>query len=70
MTIPPSTKIIGSKWVFKRKADGAYKALIVAQSWNLVPGIACGGVVSPVCRLRGIRMVLAIAADQNWEVLQ
>ena len=69
-TIPPVTKIIGSKRVCKRKADSTYKARIVAQGWNLVPGIDCGGVSSPVYRLQSIGMVLAIAADLNWEVLQ
>lgn len=69
-TLPPGTKIIGSKWVFKRKAGGTYKAILVAQSWNLVQGIDCGGDFSPACRVKSTRMVPAIAAEQNWEVLE
>ena len=70
MTIPPGSKTIGSKWVFKRKADGTYKAHIVAQDWNLVPGNDWGSVFSPVFRLQSVGMVSAIAADQNGEVLK
>ena len=69
-TIPPGTNIIGSKWVFKRKADRKYKERVGAQGWNLLPGIDCGGVFSLVCSIQHIRMVLAIAADQHWKVLQ
>ena len=29
-TVPPRKKIIGSSWAFKRKADGTFKARIVA----------------------------------------
>ena len=69
-TIPPGKKHIGSRWVFKRKADGTFKARIVAQGWNVVPGVDCGRTSSPVCRLQSIWAVLAIAAEKNWEVLQ
>lgn len=30
----------------------------------------CGGTFAPVCRLQPVRMVLAINAEKNWEVLQ
>ena len=55
-TIPPVTKIIGSKRVCKRKADSTYKARIVAQGWNLARGIDCGGVFSPVFTSQNIRV--------------
>ena len=44
--------------------------LLVAQGWNVVPGVDCGRTSSPVCRLQSIWAVLAIAAEKNWEVLQ
>ena len=67
--VPPGQKVIGSKWVYKVKADNMHKARLVA-GWNQVPGKDCGGTFAPVCRLESIRMVLAIAAEMNWELVQ
>ena len=36
--------------------------------WSQVPGINYGGTFSPVCKLQSIRMVLAIAAELDYEV--
>ena len=35
-----------------------------------IHGRDCYGTYAPVCRLQSIRMVLAIAAEKNWEVIQ
>ena len=59
-----------SKWVLKRIADNSYKARVVAQGGNQVPGLDCGNTFAPVCRLQNIRMVLAIAAELDLEVDQ
>ena len=69
-TVPPGQKVIGTKWVFKVKANQTYKARLVAQGWNQVPGQDCGSTFAPVCRLQSVRMVLAIAAEMDWEVRQ
>ena len=61
--VPPEQKVIGSKWVYKVKADNTPKARLVAKRWNQVPGRDCGGTFAPVCRLQSVRMVLAIAAE-------
>ena len=37
--------------------------------WAQVPGIDCGGNFVHVCRLQSIRMMLAIAAELDYEVL-
>ena len=42
----------------------------MAQRWNLVLGIDCGGGFRPACRLQRIHMVLTIVAGQKWEALQ
>lgn len=68
--VPQGQNVIGSKWVFKVKADTTYKARIVAQGWNQIPGRDCGNTYAPVCRLQSIRMVLAIAAEYDLEVHQ
>ena len=69
-TVPPGQKVIGTKWIFKVKANQRYKARLVAQGWNQVPGQNCGSTFTPVCRLQSVRMVLAIAAEMDWEVRQ
>ena len=65
---PPGKQVIGTKWVYKVKPDNAFKARLVAQGCNQVSGKDCGSTFSPVCRLQSIRMVLAITAEQDWEV--
>ena len=61
---------MGTKWVFKRKADATFKARLVVPVWGLVPGVDCGGTLAPVCRIQSFRIVLAIAADIDYEVFQ
>ena len=56
-------KVIGSRWVNKIKADDLFKSRLVVLGWAQVPGIDCGGTFAPVCRLKNIRMMLAIAAE-------
>ena len=52
----------------KIKADGVYKGRLVVLGWSQVPGIDCGGTFSPVHRLQGIRVVLAIAAELDYVI--
>ena len=63
-------KIIGSRWVYKVKADKSYKGRVVVLGWGQLPGVDCGGTFAPVCRLQSIRMVLAIAAELDFECWQ
>ena len=69
-TVPPAQKVIGTKWVCKVKANQTYKAHLVAQGWNQVPRQDCRSTFAPVCRLQSVRMLLAIAAEMDWEVRQ
>ena len=68
--VPAGHKIVGSRWVYKVKADKSYKGRVVVLGWGQVPGVDCGGTFAPVCRLQSIRMVLAIAAEFDFEGLQ
>ena len=49
--VHPGQKVIGSKWVYKVKADNTHKARLVAKGWNHVPGRDCGRTLAPACRL-------------------
>ena len=69
-TVPAGHKIVGSRWVCKVKADKSYKRRVVVLGWGQVPGVDCGGTFAPVCRLQSIRIVLAIAAEFDFECRQ
>ena len=68
--VPTGLKIIGSTWTSKVKADKSYKEQAVALGWGQVPGVDCGGTFAPAYRLQSIRMVLAIAAEFDFECWQ
>ena len=67
--VPPNNNIIGTRWVFKVKADGRMKARLVVQGWAQRHGFDCGSTFAPVCRLESQRILLAIATAKNWPVL-
>lgn len=65
----PGKKIIGSGWVFMRKADGNFKARIGAQGWKAASGVDSSVPFSPTCRLLIIWTVLSNKAENICEVL-
>ena len=66
--VPPGHNIIGSRWVFKVKADGQLKGRVVATWWSQRHGIDCGSTFSLVFRIESQRFLLAIAAANGWRV--
>ena len=68
-SVPAGQKGVSSRWVNKIKADDLFKSRLVVLGWAQVPGIGCGGTFAPVCRLKIVRMMLAIAAELDYEVL-
>ena len=69
-SVPPEHKVVETKWVFKVNADHTLKGRVVVQGWGQVLGIDCGCTYLPLCRIQSICMALAIAASEDWEVLQ
>ena len=67
---PKGHKIIGSMWVFKVKPDGLFKSRSCAQGFSQVAGTDFGSTYAPVCRIPSVRIVLAIAASHDWNVIQ
>ena len=67
-SVPNGRKVVGTRWVYRIKTDGVYKSRLVVLGWSQVPGVDCGGTFVLVCRLQSIRMVLAIAAELDYEV--
>ena len=72
MTLPAKAhwKAASDKEVASLKADKFYKGRVVVLGWGQLPGVDCGGTFAPVCRLQSIRIVLAIAAEFDFECWQ
>jgi hypothetical protein len=68
--LPPGRKAVKSKWVFKLKADGRYRARLVAKGFTQIPGIDFDETFSPVARFESLRLLLALAALEDWEIHQ
>ncbi|KAL5757095.1 hypothetical protein ACOSQ2_021841 [Xanthoceras sorbifolium] len=73
---PKDKKIVGCKWVFKRKEgipgieDAKYKARLVAKGYSQVHGVDFNDVFSPVVKHSSIRVLLALVAMHNLELEQ
>ena len=73
---PPSNrKIVGSKWIFKRKVDAngiveCYKVRLVAQGCTQEFGLDYEETFSPVVRFESIRSVVALGAQHKLQLHQ
>nr|GEZ12888.1 hypothetical protein [Tanacetum cinerariifolium] len=73
--LPPNGKIIGSKWLFKKKINmdrvlHTYKARLVAKGYTQTTGIDYEETFSPVADIRAIRILIAITAYYDYEIWQ
>ena len=64
---------IGVKWAFQVKKDSMgkivrHKARLVVKGYAQKHGIDYDEVFSPVARLESIRILISIAAKENWEM--
>src|SRR5258708_13790359 len=70
VNLPPGCKAIKSKWVFKLKADGRFRARLVAKGFMQIPGIDYDETFSPVACFESLQLLLVLAALENWEIHQ
>ena len=66
----PGRKAIKFKWVFKQKADGCFRARLVAKGFTQIQGIDYDETFSPVARFESLRLLLALAVLEDWEIHQ
>ena len=71
--LPAKQKAIGLKWVFKVKKDPngnivKYKARLVAKGYAQRHGVDFDEVFAPVARIETVRVLLALAAQDGWQV--
>nr|GEW28305.1 zinc finger, CCHC-type [Tanacetum cinerariifolium] len=73
--LPPNGKTASSKWLFKKTTnmDGAvhtFKARLVAKYFTQIYGVNYKETFSPVVDIRAIRILIAIVAFYDYEILQ
>lgn len=68
-SVPAGYSVIGTRWVYRVKTDGRFKARVVVQGWAQQHGIDCFTTFAPVCRISSQRLLLAIAASHGWPVV-
>jgi len=67
---PEKCKEISSKWVFRIKDDGTHKARLVARGFTQVAGVDYDEIFAPVVRMDSVRLLFAIAAQQDLKYAQ
>ena len=73
--VPNDIKLVGYKWVYKRKwgIDGkveTFMARLVVKRYTQMEGIDYEETFLPVAMLKSIRSLLSIAAHYDYEIWQ
>ena len=72
---PANKPVVSSKWVYRMKLNEAgeivrYKARLVARGFSQTYGVDYTETFAPVTRLETLRMMFALAVENDWEIRQ
>jgi Reverse transcriptase (RNA-dependent DNA polymerase) len=75
VSLPPSKKTVGCKWVFtvKQNPEGRverYKARLVAKGYSQTYGIDYDETFAPVAKMSTVRILISLAANGDWKLHQ
>ena len=59
-------RIIGTKWVFRKKTEGKYRARLCALGYTQIPGIDYHGNFAPVVKDLTLRLVITLMIRNKW----
>ena len=65
--VPDGRKILGSKWVYKKKRSGIYRSRLVAKGYNQIPGVDFTESFAPVVSDATMRIVLTMMLVFKWD---
>ena len=65
--IPPSRHLIGSKWVFKNKIDGIFRARLVSRWYTQIPGLYFADNYSSVVTGVTLSIILIMWLIKKWD---
>jgi len=63
-------KVLSNKWVFTKKDNGQYKARLVVRGFTQEEGIDYEETYSPVVNASSLRLIFALAAENNFDLVQ
>ena len=64
--VPEGKTLIGSRWVFRKKSNGIFRACLVALGYHQVSGIDYTDAYAPVIHDVTLRLVLLMMLTLNW----
>ncbi|KAJ3552813.1 hypothetical protein NP233_g12787 [Leucocoprinus birnbaumii] len=67
--LPPGRRAIKNRWVFNLKSDGRYRSRLVAKGFSQIEGIDFDELFSPVVRYETARLLLGMAALEDFDIL-
>ena len=66
--VDPERRLVGCKWVFKKKKNGVYRARLVALGYSQIPGVDFTDNFAPVVNDVSLRLVLMMwLSRDDWD---